>query len=937
MTEFVKTPQYPTPKRLSPIDATALEARQVFKYELKPAVTTLQKAEDFQRALYEYETGLNSAVEDRFVGSIQASASSLLANVNERNRLQGLVHDEANQQTIDDINKQIRRDVVVVYAGFQENFGGTTTLLSQYLPNEDTKALFQEIVATNLAHWIAVKTGLGKFNKNQTQNAEMTRMAQFLLTHSPHFHPLQEKQREQGLEFSGATWGENEEIIESLMTVAKAEEEVARLNPRVRAFELRRWLATTAKEARVGRKTPEGERKRRKIYETPYYKGILKELHRLSKRKNGVGGAILYGPPGTGKTELVQEKNEQQGYETHVVSIHHYTSFADLLADKAITLRTDLGAPLAQKLDTVLSYFKEKSPEEFGRVMTTIYTELQSSGKLGPEQQLTQFLLPYLSLDQKGVIDLLAKSEFSTADWQQIQNAFFIKQEARLLRTSLDPSHQETMEDIVRGEILLAIRKSKGTGRKIRVLLDEIDKAGPNSLGGLLTFLAKSPGESITIGEVTEEIPSWFVVDATSNSLELNEYLTDRFSHLEIGTPPPKDQLMIAGVRLSDDEGNIQLTPYEQEQLVGFFVYVLPRINSLLSSAEFGWPPISNRGIQELTGNLVDFSNMQRTNLSVSEAVRKLLLENKMWARNPELRTKLENMLDSEFAAVLRDESIRIKRRGVPVTQKPANLGERYSQALEETITSPMITAINGLADTEVLGHRTTIEEVALNETQQSLVRNFLVAERGRMRGLTNVYQLPIGFIIQERIEEERANLQLVSVPKDQKVHLIYSKPVPVGRIAGASYDGKVVVFSSNLDKNSDNLRVIRPFDKEDEESNEGQINKGEATVDRTGTYIAQLNSQNNLLIFMTHNIKQHRYIAGVEDFQFSSDGKLILVKKPEGGTWIHSSSSLAPIMDEPLDQPDQGYEWRFIGEHLLVQVPKDTQNPVKNLALYVA
>lgn len=912
------------------------EARQVFKHELKPAVATLQKAEDFQRALYEYKTSLNSAVESGFIGSIQASTSSLLANMNERNRLQGLGDDEANQQAIDDVNIQIRKDVVVVYAGFQENFGGTTTLLRQYLPDEQTRALFQEIVAINLARWIAVQTGFGKLNKDQTQNAEMTKMAQFLLTHSPHFHSLQEKQREQGLEFSGATWEGNEEIIESLMTVAKVEEEVARLDPRVTAFELRHWLATTAKEARAGRKTPEGETKKRKIYETPYYKGILKELHRLSKRKNGVGGVILYGPPGTGKTELVQEKNEQQGYETHVVSIHHYTSFADLLADKAITLRTDLGAPLAQKLDTIISYFKGKSPEEFSRVITTIYTELQSSGKLGPEQQLTQFLLPYLSLDQKEVIDLLAKSEFSTADWQQIQNAFLIKQEARLLRTSLDPSHQETMEDIVRGEILLAIRKSKGTGRKIRVLLDEIDKAGPNSLGGLLTFLAKSPGETITIGEVTEEIPSWFVVDATSNSLELNEYLTDRFSHLEIGTPPPKDQLMIAGVRLSDGEGNIQLTPYEQEQLVGFFVYVLPRINALLSSAEFGWPPISNRGIQELTGNLVDFSNMQRTNLSVSEAVRKLLLENKMWARNPQLRTKLESMLDSEFATVLRDEPIKIKRRGTPA-QEPANREQRYKQALEETITSPMITAINGLADTEVLGHRTTIEEVALNETQQSLVRNFLVAERGRTRGLTNVYRLPIGFIMQERIEGERANLQLVSVPKDRKVHLIYSKPVPVGRIAGASDDGKVVVFSSELNKDSDTLRVIRPFDKESGESNERQINKGEITVDRAGTYIAQLDPQNILFIFRTDNIGQYRYIAGVEDFQFSSDGKLILVKKLEGGTWIHSSSSLATIMDEPLDQPDQGYEWRFIGEHLLVQVPKDTQNPVKNLVLYVA
>lgn len=919
-------------------NSPSFEARQVFKHELKPAIDILQKAEDFKRALYEYKTSLNSVVENGLTKPIQDTASGLMAKEAERKRLQGLeANDSTDQQALEDLNYQIRRDVVVIYGWYQENFGGTATLLNQYLPAEHSKAQFQEIAATNIAHWIAAKTGLGKLNREQTQNAQMTQIAQFLLEHSPHFRSLQHKQQEQGLEFKGSTWEENEEVLSSLITTALVEEEIARLDPKVMAFELRRWLAVTAKEARSGRKTPEGETRKRKIYETPYYKDLLQELHRLSKRKNGVGGVILYGPPGTGKTEIVQEKNEQQGYETHVVSIHHYTSFADLLADKAITLRTDQGAPLAQKLETVISYFKEKSPEEFSRAMSAIYTDLQAAGKLGADQQLSQFLLPYLSLDQRGVIDLLAKNELTIEDWQQIQSAFLSKQEARLLRTTLSPGHQETMEDIIRGEILLAIRKSRGTGRKIRVLLDEIDKAGPNSLGGILTFLAKSPGETITIGETTEEIPSWFAVDATSNSLELNEYLMDRFSHLEVGTPPPKDQLMIAAVRLSDDEGNIQLSPYEQEQIVGFFVYALPRINALLSSEEFGWPPISNRGIQELTGNLVDFRNMQRTDLSVGEAVRKLLLENKMWARNPELRTKLEHLLDSEFAGILRDEPIQIKRRSTQASTGPVGLEQRYSQTLEETIRSPMINAINGLTAEAVGGRRTRIEEVALSDTQRTLVQDFAVAERAKMRGSTNILPLPIGLTLFEKWEEDRAGLQLVSISGDRKAHMLFNKLIPGGKLEGASYDGKVVVISSELDKNSDTLRVIRPFDAEGGEANERRIYKGEVTVDRTGSYIGKLDPHNNLLIFRTDNLHQDRNIGGVESFQFSPDGKLILVKKREGRTWLHSSSTLAPIMDAPLDQPDQGYEWKFVGEHMLVQTSSDPQGRIKDIALYVA
>ncbi len=823
--------------------------------------------------------------------------------------------------------------------------------MAQYLPHEttltgeeaerdnvlarQTRTAFTELVASNLAHWIASRDSFGRVNRDQIQNSQMVQMTNFMLEHSPHFSMLHHIQREQGVSLSAESWAGNEEILDQMLVGALIEEEIARLDPAVEAFELRRWLTTTSKEARFGKRGPEGAVTRRKIYETPFYSSLLDELHRLSKKKNGVGGVILYGPPGTGKTEVLQQKNTEEGYETHVVSIHHYTSFAELLADRSIALRGDLGAQRAQGLEVPINYFKDKTPEEFSKVMTIIFDDLKAGGRAGEDQQISQFLLPYLALDQAGIVDILAKDQLSPDDWRYIQNAFITKQESRLLRTSLSAQHQETLEeDVVRGEILLAIKKSKGTDRKIRVLLDEIDKAGPNSLGGILTFLSKSPGESIVIGETREEIPSWFLVDATSNSPDINEYFLDRFSHLRVNTPPTKDQLMIAGVKVCDDEGNILLSPYEQEQLGSFFVYVLPNINALLTREDHNWPPISNRGIQELTSYLVDFRNMKRTDLSVNEAVNKLLLQNKIWSADAGLAEDIGKVLDS-YSDILGDEPVAIKRLNRPDAHS-ADRDERYEDALDATINSPLISMINGLVE-QPKGGRIHLQEVRLTPEQQQLVAKYLEDEQGKVRGSLDVLNLPIGLTYYIKTDGEGEKLQLVAVPPDRKIHILHEQRIlHGGSLDGASADGKTIVMSSE-DKGSDSeLRVINPFNT-DEKSHQNNLPKrAKPVIDKTGNYIGYLSSDHTLSV-RSDNMQRLNHLSGVEDFQFSGDGKQILVKRLGGEFWLYSPSTLKPIMEESLDRPEQGFEWKFIGDHVLAQVSQNAGDRPKEIALYVS
>lgn len=871
---------------------------------------------EFKRVLGEYKTNVNAAVDSGLIqGDIADRLVSLRAQDTKRTQLR------KDSQSTTDVDQAIAQESKTVYKWFQENFGGATTVLDEYA--SDNHAPLHEIVSLSVAHLVGARGDTTR--RDQLQNTSMQQMASFLLENAPIFTPVKEVLHKENLSFDASLWEDNEQILDTVTAVARADEELALLSPDAAEEALKTWMGQMGREARSGVQAKNGELKRRKVYETPHYTKLLDEVERMGKRRNGVGGVVLYGPPGTGKTELIQEKNRREGFDTHVISMHEYTSFSDLLAEKAVTVAGESGAGLAQKLQIVTGEIASTPVHEFRNAMTEIFEELQATGKV--DGDISSFLLPYVSLQKHGIIDSLAKQDFSDTDWSTIQSAFLDKQKARMLRTVLNPSQQESPEDIVRGEILLAIKRSRDSGKKIRILLDEIDKAGPGSFGGLLTVLAKSPGESITIGGTTETIPLWFTVDATTNEPSLNPYLNDRFSGLEVPTPPVKDQMMIAAVRLSDQEGTNKLSTYEQEQLAVFFMHILPKVNEILVAQKK--PPLSNRSIQELTSNLVDFTNMQRTGMSVGEAVRRLVIENRPWKNDSAVAEPLQKIIHEQFAVALADPKIAIKTR---------NRQQAPIIALSKKSTVFM-DAINGLIENESMSTG-TIEEVFLDEQQQTLVVQAVTSEKEvASRQRDNFRRLTTGQTISVQEKDGRFIFHLYGVPKGEVSQPLFQQQIATmpGSVVAASGDGKVIGIVSQDDQKQ-RLQIVHPFE-EGKTSEALSLPPGIITIDQAGKFVGHLDETTGRLSVRNANEinreRKERVLNKVVSYTFSPDGSMILTKGRNGATMLFSSDTLQSVATEALATPEEGYEWKFVGTNLLIQIAQNGTQ-VKESALYV-
>ena len=385
------------------------ESRAVFKRELKPILNTAQKADVFGRILREYESALNSAVlENKFGKDIKVASVDVM-------RMQGIKKSSKNQDgTQDSEDLLIRQNANKVFSFFNEHFRGTTDLLSFYLDadSEEQKKKLQELIGINLSRFISTSKSLGKPFREGLQKKEVEEMGKFLLDNSPELFDLKKEVAPQD---DVSLLDQLDELNVSL----QVEKDILELSDPVKAFALRDWIRTTAKEARQDRK----------IYETPFYRELLDELHFQSRKKNGVGGVILYGPPGTGKTEILQEKNKQQGFKTHVINIHHYTSFGDLIADKAVQLGIDQGASMSQKLKAVLDVFGNESPDDFGLDLKSLFSQLQREGKIGPQDSPSDFLSSFVTQE---TIESIDPKNVSSQDWGKIKTEFITKQKSRI-------------------------------------------------------------------------------------------------------------------------------------------------------------------------------------------------------------------------------------------------------------------------------------------------------------------------------------------------------------------------------------------------------------------------------------------------------------------------------------------------------------------------
>lgn len=853
---------------VSPVE----KARDTFTHELRPLLKTSRETTTFLRVLDVYKKTLDTAIVDKSLDDSTATAAEfVVGNLGLRKGVDA-----------QDIEKETEAKTEAVYQWFAKHYGNADLLLSSLFNGDaETSRKLKTVIGRNLSHWIAARKSLGKVYRQDIEKREIAAMGKFLLDNAQQFQELRK-------EIKG---DDSVSEVEALDLAEQAQEGILRLDDTVGAFESRHWIATTGKEARMGLK----------IYETPYYKDILEKLHFLGRKKNGVGGVILYGPPGTGKTELLQENNKQQGFKTRVVNIHHYTSFADLIAERAMQLNIDEGASFAQKAKAVLDVLEKEDPKNFGNDMTEMFLRLKVEGKLREEETLPQFLSSFITLRD----EVLSKTQLSETDWAEAKEAFITRQRARLIRTILPTNLQESVEDIVRGEILLAIQNGE------RVVLDEIDKAGPNSLGGILSFLAKSPGESLTFGETTVTIPNWFTVDATSNSVELNEYLKDRFSHLEVTTPPAKDQLMIAAVRVSDDEGNVLISDYEQSQLVGLFTYIVPEISDLLEANNFA--PFSNRNIQELTSYLVDFGSMQRTNVSFEQAVRMLLSQNKLWAKNENVASGIDKIL-TRFGEIIKDKPLNLQGDEKP--PKKLGLRARKEETLANVDKSPLIHAIRALGEKIDPISKPTIKPLTLTDKQKAALEEHLRKMRNRPISRLDIRQLPVGFTIAADKKDGATEFRLVATAGVESAQtLLTDTAKPYGKVADISNDGKVAIIVSDLNESIEGIHAAHVFKGDKANTIDlGYAEKGvDVKITPDGSHVLIINRKKNFLVSWKTDEKENANEASATDFSMSEDGRFVLVAKPEGKTELWSSDLRRNITS--LDGL-----WRFAGNNFILK-----------------
>ncbi len=873
------------------------DPRRVFRRELKPALETIKGVSHAERVLSEYKNSLNAALSDPDLGEIEEAARLVLDFGGDFPAPAGRIAVFKEAYPDEDPKSHVSENARKVFGWFAHRHGNAVSLLAESIPqDEELQEALRELIGRNLSSWIGVAKGYaGPFLKADLHERELADAEDFLIQNSPDLISLK---RRAAIEVP----------LSSVLVDEQVDAATLRLDEGVLAFESRDFISRNAKGARAGRR----------IYDTPFYEDVLEDLHFRERKENGIGGVIVYGPPGTGKTELLQEKNRREGYKTRVVNIHQYTSFAELIGDRAVQVGIDQSAPLAGKLKDLIEIFGQEFPEDFAMAMEAMFSKIKTEG-----QTLRDFLGTILSSDMQPV---LQKDNFSSEDWVKIKADFLVNQKARMLRTALSKDMQEGVEDFVKGEILLAIQNGQ------RPVLDELDKAGAGSLGGLLTLLAQHPGSTFEFGNSSVQIPAWFRVDATSNKTDLDDrFLTDRFSGMNVGIPPIKDQLMIAAVRLSDTEGNVLLSSAEQSQLAAYFIYIVPEVNLVMAAN--GLPPLSNRSIQEITSYLVDFGNMERTNVSVGEAVRMLLTKNKMWAADEKVVGEMNQVLE-RFEPMIYEEPFNVVdretqryRRGTVRKIGYEEMKRIRDEAVRRIVENPLGKAINGLGEQIDPKSRSTIRRIELTADQQRRIRQFLGREAPK--NAADTLNLPTGFILHETpaVGQERAKIALDVLPEDGDMQTFITDDIEEGgRILSSTPDGKVTVIAVPAGE-QEKIEALNLFGR----NPQANINAGatlpqgaEAQIEPSGKIVAVLADE-------VLRVGKNRRLENVKSFAFSGDGKAVLVERTDGTSSLYDSATLRTHGNLSLI----GSGWKFAGGSILVQQSVD--GSIRQQAFYIS
>lgn len=556
-----------------------------------------------------------------------------------------------------------------LYTRFRNEFPSTAALFERLIPpsertDVDTPTAYerlQMIIAETISAAIVTQGSLGARQVPQIRAQGIDQVAQLLLQESSHFHFLNEVLRSVHILQETQKRPHVIEQIHQVTQYVDAQEAISRsLNPTTSIFEARMWVRENA----LGSSN---------FYHTPFYDEMIAAISETAESAVSVAGVIAYGPPGTGKTQMLIEANAREGYETTVIPMSFYTTMEELIAARALHVT---GAGQARSVGEQIAELRAsyRTPGAFSQDLTQVYQDLLKEGKLAKTTTLPEFLATIVTGAVRG--DLLQhRGDIDAELWARVQDGFFQQKRTEQLRQALGPSFEQAVDDVVKGEILEAISQGK------RAVLDEVEKAGPHALSGLLYLLSLRPGGDTAIdypGGRTM-IPQWFRIDATANDIaDMQDALLDRFRRIHVSTPPIKDQLMIFSVLATDREGGLLLNSREQAQLVNFFGLVVPQINAILEARHRKNPEdnpndfaLSIRFLQALASKLVNTQTRERTPVSFGNAVRRTIAEVEgSWS--DQSRTEIRALL-SEFQQLFQEPEMELD-----IIESPGQIRERY-------------------------------------------------------------------------------------------------------------------------------------------------------------------------------------------------------------------------------------------------------------------
>ncbi|HCC84148.1 MAG TPA: hypothetical protein DEP87_00465 [Candidatus Pacebacteria bacterium] len=388
---------------------------------------------------------------------------------------------------------------------------------------------------------------------------------------------------------------------------------IAGLDDQTRYYALLNWVVQTARKVRA---------ENLKIFDTPDTQKLLTRLEMVAEQKNGLGGAILYGPPGTGKTELLVEKNRRRGFDSRVISIHHFSDYVQLMGEKPVPIGMDKSASNVEKLAKVKDTLQAMNTAQAFEFVSSKFSESAPAWET------------FLELAQAKNVAIGSATEITEATAKTIIDQLINKLTKDIVYIGLgvkDGLNEEMAW--ARGEIIQAFEHGQ------LPILDEMDKGSAHSLEGISRLLNLSPGQKIMLGDEEYTIPTWAHIDGTANAMNLAPFLHDRFAPnvIYVDYPSPQDTLLKSLVWLADDQGLLDITMDKQEKFVGLALYVFPEIQKLYPDVIEH--PLSNRGIRK-------FCQMIAHGHSVSSALNELLLKPGALTDNPKGLEAIQGILD---------------------------------------------------------------------------------------------------------------------------------------------------------------------------------------------------------------------------------------------------------------------------------------------------